>query len=227
MVVLNVSAETKLAYLQNCRFCANFNPAVLLELQRGTVIKKFTAGETILMEGDRCEGLFSLIDGSVKLYKMSPTGRELILTVFEKGMSFNEVPVFDSGRNPINVEALEDCTLLLIPSEVMIQAIQRHPEQGHIVIARLAENLRNMLELIEELAFLRIPNRLARLLLRLPENNVYTQEQLAARLGTVREVISRALHELEESGAIHCQRRKIEILDRALLESWANHPNPD
>lgn len=224
MVVLNVPADVKLAYLQNCRFCAGFTPTVMTELQHGTVIQKYRAGETILVEGDLCEGLFSLIDGSVKLYKISPTGRELILTVFEKGMSFNEVPVFDGGRNPINVDALEDCTLLLIPRDVMTRTIQRHPEQGYAVIQRLAENLRNMLEMIEQLAFMQVPNRLARLLLRLPEDHSYTQDQLAARLGTVREVVSRALTELEESGAIRCQRRRIEILDRALLEGWVNHP---
>ena len=137
-------------------------------------------------------------------------------------MSFNEVPVFDGGRNPINVDALEDCTLLLIPRVVMTRTIQRHPEQGLAVIQRLAENLRNMLEMIEQLAFLQVPNRRARLLLRLPEDHSYTQEQLAARLGTVREVVSRALTELEDAGAIHCRRRQIEILDRAILESWAN-----
>ena len=222
MVVLNLPADVKLDYLQNCRFCAGFAPAVLAELQRGVVIQKYSAGETILVEGDPCDGLFSLIDGSVKLFKLSPTGRELILTVFEKGMSFNEVPVFDGGRNPINVDALEDCTLLLIPRVVMTRTIQRHPEQGLAVIQRLAENLRNMLEMIGQLAFLQVPNRLARLLLRLPEDHSYTQEQLAARLGTVREVVSRALTELEDAGAIHCRRRQIEILDRAILESWAN-----
>ena len=225
MVVLNLPADVKLDYLQNCRFCAGFAPAVLAELQRGVVIQKYSAGETILVEGDPCDGLFSLIDGSVKLFKLSPTGRELILTVFEKGMSFNEVPVFDGGRNPINVDAMEDCTLLLIPRVVMTRTIQRHPEQGFAVIQRLAENLRNMLEMIEQLAFMQVPNRLARLLLRLPEDHSYTQEQLAAHLGTVREVVSRALTELEDAGAIHCRRRQIEILDRAILESWANPPN--
>ncbi|NMB67387.1 MAG: Crp/Fnr family transcriptional regulator [Chloroflexi bacterium] len=225
MVILNFPADVKLTYLQNCRFCAGFAPAVLAELQRGVVIQKYSAGETILVEGDPCDGLFSLIDGSVKLFKLSPTGRELILTVFEKDMSFNEVPVFDGGRNPINVDALEDCTLLLIPRDVMTRTIQRHPEQGFAVIQRLAENLRNMLELIEQLAFVQIPNRLARLLLRLPEDHSYTQEQLAARLGTVREVVSRALTELEKAGAIRCRRRRIEILDRAILDSWANPPN--
>ena len=101
MVIQNVPDDVKLAYLQNCRFCTGFAPAILADLQRVTVIRKYHAGETILVEGDPCEGLLSLIDGSVKLYKISPTGRELILTVFEEGMSFNEVPVFDNGRNQI------------------------------------------------------------------------------------------------------------------------------
>lgn len=194
-------------------------------MQREAVVQKFNPGESILVEGDPCEGLFSLISGSVKLYKMSPAVQEWILTTFEKGMLLNEVPVFDGRRNPINMEAIEECSLLLIPQNEINRAIQRHPEQCQIIIARLAENLCHMLDLIEELAFMQIPNRLARLLLRLPDPNAYTQEQLAARLGTVREVVSRALHELEENGAVRCQRRKIDILDRALLERWANPQN--
>lgn len=128
MVVLNVPAETKQADLQSSRFYASFSPEFLSELQRGAVVQKFNPGESMLWEGDPCEGLFSLISGSVKLYKMSPAGRELILTTFEKGMLHNEVPVFDGGRNPINVEAIEECSLLMIHQNEINRAIQRHPE---------------------------------------------------------------------------------------------------
>lgn len=120
---------------------------------------------------------------------------------------------------------MEECTHLLIQQEEINRPIQWHPEQYQIIIPRVAENLRHMLDFIEELAFMQTPNRLARLLLCLSDPNAYTQKQLAARLGTVREVVSRALHELEENGAVRCQRRKIDILDRALLERWANPQN--
>ncbi len=150
----------------------------------------------------------------------------MIVTVFESGITFNEVPVVDNGKNPISVAALEESTVLVIPRDVFLQAIQKHPEQYHLLIERLAANMRNLIGLIEELAFYQVPNRLARLLLRLPADHTFTQDQLAARLGTVREVISRALHVLERAGAIRCQRRKVEVIDRSILEIWANRPDP-
>lgn len=226
MLLQNVPVETKRTFFQNSHFFSGFSTDILLELELGSFIRKYVVGETILVEGECCDGLYSLVTGSIKLYKLSASGRELIITVFEEGVTFNEVPVFDGGNNPINVGALEESTLLIVPRDVLYKAIQKHPEQCHIIIERLAENLRHLVELIEELAFYQVPNRLARLLLRLPADHVYTQDQLAARLGTVREVVSRALRTLERSGAIRCHRRKVEILDRDLLEVWANRPDP-
>lgn len=226
MLIQNVPIETKRLFFQNSHFFSGFSPDILLDLEMGSFIRKYAAGETILVEGDCCDGLYSLVSGSIKLYKLSSSGRELIITVFEEGVTFNEVPVFDGGNNPINVGALDESTLLIIPRDVLYKAIQKHPEQCHIIIERLAENLRHLVQLIEELAFYQVPNRLARLLLRLPADHAYTQDQLAARLGTVREVVSRALRTLEQSGAIHCHRRKVEILDHNLLELWANRPDP-
>lgn len=226
MLLQNVPVETKRVFFQNSHFFSGFSADVLRELERGSFVRKYAANESILVEGDHCDGLYNLISGSIKLFKISPSGRELIITVFEEGVTFNEVPVFDGGNNPINVAALEESTLLILPRDVLYNAIRKHPEQCQIVIERLAENLRHLVELIEELAFFQIPNRLARLLLRLPANRTFTQEQLAARLGTVREVISRAMHELEQSGAIRYHQRKVEILDRPLLEQWANQPDP-
>lgn len=226
MLLHNVKSQTKIDFLQASPFFSGFSQDILIELERGAYVAKYAPGEIILVEGDCCGDLYHLISGSIKLYKLSPGGRELIVTVFESGTTFNEVPVIDGGRNPINVAALVESTVLIIPRSVFLQAIQKHPEQYHILIERLAANLRNLIGLIEELAFYQIPNRLARLLLRLPEDHGYTQDQLAAHLGTVREVISRALHDLEKAGAIRCQRRRVNVVDRALLEIWANRPDP-
>lgn len=226
MLLLNIDMATKKTFFQSSRFFANFDQDILDELERESSIKKYAAGETILVEGDPCGGLYNLISGSVKLFKHSPGGRELIITVFESGVTFNEVPVFDGGSSPINVAALEKSILLYITRDTLQKAIQRHPEQCHLIVERLAENLRNLIGLIEEIAFFQVPNRLARLLLRLPADHTYTQDQLAARLGTVREVVSRALRDLEKAGAIRCQRRRVEVIDRSILEIWVNRPDP-
>ncbi len=226
MSQLNVNSAVKMEFFQSSPFFYGFSQEILVELACGSYITRYAAGETLLVEGDGCGNLYNLLEGSVKLYQLSPSGRELIVTVFESGVTFNEVPVIDGGKNPINAAALEESTVLVIPRTVFLQAIQKHPEQYHILIERLAANMRNLMSLIEELAFYQVPNRLARLLLRLPANHAYTQEQLAARLGTVREVISRALRDLERAGAIRYQRRRVDVIDRSRLEIWANRPDP-
>lgn len=225
MLLLNIDARTKMDYFRNSRFFAGFSPEILSEFEQGSIFQKYTMGETILVEGDLCKGLYLILHGSVKLYLISPTGREFILKILEAGVTFNDVPVFDDGKNPMNACTLEDSTLLIIPREVLHKALQKHPEQCHLFLEHLAGNLRGFIGLIEEMAFYKVTNRLARLLLSLPEEINYTQDQLAARLGTVREVISRALHELAQAGAIRNKRRKVEIIDRSILEIWASRPN--
>ncbi|TLN09534.1 cyclic nucleotide-binding domain-containing protein, partial [bacterium] len=81
MLLLNLDMATRKAFFQNSRFFANFDQDILDELERESSLKKYAAGETILVEGDPCGGLYNLISGSVKLFKLSPSGRELIITV--------------------------------------------------------------------------------------------------------------------------------------------------
>lgn len=226
MQPITVESDAKLALFQNSPFFSKFSGDTLLELERGSSIQKYAANEIILVEGESNPSLYNLIKGSVKLYKLSSRGRELIVIVLEDGVTFNEVPVFDGYTNPVSVAALEESTFLIIPRVTLFKALEKHPEHYPFVLEHLANNLRGLMSLIEEMAFFPIPNRLARLLLRLPADHTYTHDQLAARLGTVREVVSRALRALERAGAIHCQRRRVEIVDRSVLETWANRSNP-
>jgi CRP/FNR family transcriptional regulator len=100
------------------------------------------------------------------------------------------------------------------------------------VILNLSHNLRNLLKIVEELSFFQVTNRLARLISQLPSEQLVgdreerlTQDELAARLGTVREVVARALRELERSGAIEVQRRQIRVADEKILREWAQEPS--
>jgi CRP/FNR family transcriptional regulator len=171
--------------------------------------------------------------GSVKLFKVSPHGRELVVKVLEEGATFNEVPVFDNGTNPINVAALEDCEIWIIEAGLLQDCLYRYPEMAQSVILNLSQNLRNLLKIVEELSFFQVTNRLARLISQLPSEQLIgdreerlTQDELAARLGTVREVVARALRELERSGAIQVQRRQIRVADEKILREWAQeHSN--
>ena len=159
------------------------------------------------------------------------TKRELIINVFEEGATFNEVPAFDNGQNPVNVAALEDSEIWVVEAEVIRKTMQQHPEMCASIITNLTQNLRMLVGKVEELSFFQVTNRLARLINQLPEEQLVgestqriTQDQLAARLGTVREVVARSLRELERSGAIQVKRRQIQIVDQEILSEWGEYP---
>jgi CRP-like cAMP-binding protein len=142
-----------------------------------------------------------------------------------------EVPVFDNGLNPINAAALEDCEVWIIEAELLRRGLARYPELAQSVIANLSQNLRTLLGMVEELTFYQVVNRLARLINQMPtdiktgvKTGWLTQDELAARLGTMREVVTRSLRVLERSGAIRVNRRQVVVVDEARLREWAQGP---
>jgi len=194
-------------------------------------LRGFERGETLFFEGDPCAGLHILQTGCVKLHRISPQGRQYIVRLCQEKDTFNEVSVFDSGGNPVNAEALEPCRVWVAEAECVRQMVQANPESAQKVIYNLGQNLRMLVRAASEMAFYQVTHRLARLISQLPGEELsgvgsvhLTQEQLAARLGTVREVVARSLRELERSGAIRIVNRRITIADPSLLEQWTQGP---
>lgn len=220
MQIVPAPLPARLAALRNNPYFASLNDSVLRDVAQATQLRSYAAGEAICWQGEPCIGLYVLRQGRVKLFKLSPRGRELIVRVLEPQATFNEVPVFDNGLNPINVAALEACELWLVEASVIRHNLNAHPEMAQAVILNLAHNLRTLVGIVEELSFYQVTNRLARLIRQLPPGQRMTQDQMAARLGTVREVVARGLRELQRSGAIRVSRRQIEIVDEAILSEW-------
>jgi CRP/FNR family transcriptional regulator len=223
-----VSIDEKLDALRANSYFSTLSDIVLQNLAPGTTLRLYERGEVICWQDDTCTALYIISQGSVKLFKLSLKGRELIIRVLDEGATFNEVPIFDHGVNPVNVAALEDSYIWTIDAEVIRSCINQHPEMAQAVIINLSHNLRVLVGAVEELSFYQVTNRLARLISRLPaeqlEDQRITQDQLAARLGTVREVVARSLRDLERSGAIRVERRQIQILNESLLRDWAQEP---
>jgi CRP/FNR family transcriptional regulator len=228
---ITINLEEKLAALRANSYFSTLNDKVLHSLAQGTNLRHYERGEPICWQGDVCTALFIIKQGSVKIFKLSPKGRELIIRVFDEGATFNEVPIFDFDPNPVNVAALEDCYLWAVDAEVIRACISQHPDMAQAVILNLSHNLRMLVSAVEELSFYQVTNRLARLISQLPDEQLageagvrLTQDQIAARLGTVREVVARSLRELERCGAIRVGRRQIQIVDKELLHEWAQTP---
>lgn len=223
-----ISQEEKIAALRNNDYFSGLAQPVLTRLSQGMRLRFYERGETIFWQDEPCVGLYILRRGTVKLLKLSPKGRELIVRVFEEGATFNEVPVFDHGSNPINVAALEDSEIWVVDAKVIRRVLLEYPEMAYAVVLNLCKNLRMLVGTVEELSFCQVTNRLARLIGRLPveqlEGQRITQDQLAAHLGTVREVVARSLRDLERSGAIQVERGRIQVIDEELLQDWAQSP---
>ncbi len=224
---VSTTLSQKIDALRRCRYFTGLSSAVLAELAQGAALWHCERGEALFWQDEPCSGLHIIARGAVKLFKVSPQGREFIFRVLDAGATFNEVSVFDGGLNPLNAATLEESDLWVVEAAVVQQAIRNHPEMYQAVVLNLTHNLRMFVNMIEELSFYQVTHRLARLLSQLPADTSQrgaasrlTQDQLAAHLGTVREVMARSLRELERSGAIRVERRQIYVVDKAILQQW-------
>ena len=189
--------------------------------------REYEAGELVVLEGDAQPGLYFLQYGWLKVVKTSPAGREQILRFLEPGDTFNEIGVFANQPNPATAIALEPAGIWLIRRDALLTLLQKNPEFAQHVITRMAGRMQYLVSLVTDLSLRPVTGRLVRLLLENAVDNVlerphwYTQAELAARLGTVPDVIQRSLRNLESDGLINVERHQIIIRDREGLSAIA------
>lgn len=230
MRLINVTQEDKVHALQANLYFDHLAVEALRGLAECVSLREFERGETLFFEGDACAGLHILQAGCVKLYRLSPQGRQYIVRLLQENDTFNEVAVFDGGGNPVNAEAIEPSRVWVVEPDCIRGMLKSSPDFAQKVIENLGQNMRDLVQAASEMAFYQVTHRLARLIWSLHEGELdgkaarWTQEQLAARLGTVREVVARSLRELERSGAIRTENRRITVTDSSLLEQWTQGP---
>ncbi|MCK6539725.1 MAG: Crp/Fnr family transcriptional regulator [Anaerolineales bacterium] len=228
MKLVEVSRNEKLKILRVNPYFDDLPEDVLKVIATQTQLREYERGDMLFWEGDPCAGLHIIQSGSVKLYRISPQGRQYIIAVLTEGATCNEVPAFDGGTNPVNVEALETSRVWVVDALTLRELVKSNPEFALKILSKFGQNLRNLVHKVSEMAFYQVTHRLARLITELPVDESrphWTQEQLAARLGTVREVVSRSLKELEKSGAIRIEDRRIHIKDGDVLRQWTQPYN--
>lgn len=191
------------------------------------------AGEHVVVEGEPCEGLYFVIAGQVRLTKVSADGREHILRVLGPGATFNDVAVFDGGPNSDGAVAAGPSTVGFIPKAAMGALVERHPEVARAALKLLSGRQRTLGSLVEDLALRDVTARVAGLILGCIGHRKHivehahdacsriTHQEIASMVGSVREVVQRALKELERDGAIAVERRGLRVLDPAKLERAA------
>jgi len=197
----------------------------------GATTRRCDAGEIIFSEGDKCLELFIVQAGSVKILKSAASGRRQLLSVERAGNTLLELSVFDFNPYPATAEAATPSVLLRVEASRFRGICQQSPDVALKVIKVLGHRLRRLAELIEELSFSTVRGRLVSYLLRLAQENgrqstrgieidlFENNEELAARLGTVRELVSRNLGRLHNDGLIEVRRRLVIIPNLAALRN--------
>lgn len=187
------------------------------------------AGETIFSDGDSAAGLNIVAAGRVKIFKLSPGGKEQILHIMGPGEPFAEVPVFQGGSYPANAQAIDAGRILFLPREELLRAIRKNPALALGMLAVLSRRLREFAATIENLSLRGVPERLSAYLLHLRDLSGGADEfeldikkgLIASLLGTTGESLSRVLGKMMQAGLIRVGGKKIVILDREALADVA------
>jgi CRP/FNR family transcriptional regulator len=207
---------------------------VLARRCRPRVLKR---GEHAFEAGDACPGLLVIAEGGVEMRQVSPRGREQVLHSESAGATLGEAPLFDGQGYVASAVAVEPTRLLLVPRDAVLALCRRQPDVALSMLAAMARRVRGFAALVEDLAFRQVTERLARHIeaaaagLSCAPGAILdlglTQEQLAARLGTVRELVSRAFRQLERGGALKRSRSRIVIRDPERLAAIARGGAPE
>jgi CRP/FNR family transcriptional regulator len=184
-------------------------------------------GELLFSEGEKAAGFFIVLDGKVKVYKLSPEGKERILHIIQPGGTFAEAAIFGEGLYPAYAEPLQTSKLLFLPKDAFLSLLQENSRISINMIAGLSKFLRQFANQIEDLTFKDVPSRLARYLLDLTRGTRTSVElpisksQLASNLGTVSETLSRTFRKLSEDDLISVSGKTVDILDLDRLDELA------
>jgi len=189
---------------------------MLLSLSKS---RDYNRGELLFEEGQVADGFYVVVSGKVKVFKLSPDGRERILHVIHPGSSFADAAIFDDGAFPAFAMCIDQSSLLFFPKDQFLTLLHRQPQLAINMIAGLSRFLRNFAIQIEDLTFRDVPARLARFLISEYDKDsrqvklTVSKAQLASNLGTTSETLSRTLRKLADEELIAVQGRTINLID--------------
>lgn len=204
-------------------FLESLSPAEEQSIKSYSIHKVIPEGGTIFLKGDSCSFFAFVLRGRVRVFKTGETGREITLYRFQNGESCILTASCILSRNnfPAEAEAEEETETVLIPNELLREFVKQYEQWRSYFFDVLASRLSEVMEIIDEVAFRKMDERIADFLLKNSENMVIetTHRQIAAELGTSREVISRILKDFEKENLIKSDRGKIQIINPLQLKT--------
>jgi CRP/FNR family transcriptional regulator len=213
--------QTKPALLAQIPLFSSLTDSEMQALAQRAVERRFAPDEMLFWEGEPCAGIFLILEGSVKIFKTSPGGREMMLALEQAPNTVAELPLFDGGPYPASVRAVAPVVSMFIAKPDFHQVCRQYPDVALKVLAVVGRRLRHLVGVVEAMTFGSVTQRLARLLLDAAKQAgaaefdlPITHQELASRLGTVREVVSRNLARFRAEGLIRMDAHRVHILDR-------------
>jgi len=220
--------------LKRCPLFAGLKDEELRRIRAIANLKHVGKREILFSDGEEAKGFYVILSGKIKLYKISPEGKEQILHIVSTPDAFAEAALFLEGSYPAFAEALTESQLLFFPKRDFIQLIEKNPKLSINMIVSLSHFLRRFASLIEELSLKEVSSRMAKYLIdlsmRLSKEGKNSKEveldlsktQLASKLGTISETLSRTLAKMKAKGIIDVKKNRILILNREALEELAS-----
>jgi CRP/FNR family transcriptional regulator len=213
---------------------AELDEASLDRLAARCVQRTLPSGSLLFSTGEECRGLYIVAEGRVRIYRVSPDGREQVLHIEGAGRTVAELPLFDGGKYPASADTMEETRLVFLPRAEFERLYRTNPDAADAIIRALGKRLRHLVHVTETLAFRDVAARLAMLLAGYAEREgrpvaggievtlERTQEELAQEIGAARESVSRALRQLLRKGVLaEVDRDRVVIPDVARLRMLA------
>ncbi|HZY63025.1 MAG TPA: Crp/Fnr family transcriptional regulator [Edaphobacter sp.] len=225
-------AAEKIAALKQTSLFRELSDKELSHLAKHAVTIHLKKGDMLFLAGEQARGLFVIVSGKVRAFQHNAEGREHVMHVDTAGAVMAEVPVFDDGPYPASAVAEEKTTALFIGKQEMCQFCMEHPAFMFKALKLMAARVRKHAQMVELLTFHEVGQRLALLLLAhakiedssLPRKAEFllplSNHQIATRIGSVRDVVSRAFTRLQHDGLITLDGRNVTIPDVAALKRY-------
>ncbi len=216
----------KVEFLRSIPYFAGLSDSEIESLGRYVFEKKAERGEILSFEGEPADALYFVIAGAVKVFKTSADGKEQIFHIIRPGDSFNDVSVLSVNANLVSAEAMGTVVLNAIKKNDLEVILREHPKVALNAIQVLSRRVQELVSLVENFSFRHVTSRVAKMLLEYAGDGVgerprLTQQEMAAMIGTAREMVGRSLKNLEAEGAIRLERNRVIITDQQALRKLA------
>jgi|ERR1035438_4179132 CRP-like cAMP-binding protein len=223
----------RIAALKRTTLFGGLGTEELADIAQRAIELQLQKGEMLFLSGEPARGLYIVVDGKIRAFQQNEDGREQVVHVDAAGSVLGDVPVFDDGPFPASAISEAETHILLIEKNDVKELCAKYPSLALAALKLMATKVRRYASLVEALSFHEVGQRLALFLLAEARSATLapdvpkpfclrlSNQEIASRIGSVRDVVSRALARLKHVGLISLDNRNVTILNLEALRRYA------